>query len=424
MKVYIRPDANYFNTVKYVLKIIEKNQNIKFEYVKSSEVADVFWDHTNQGSQITSQQFHQILKGNRSNLVHSFLFKKRPAILDSRGNKDIIATIFYMINCLQEYNCGDDDLDHFGRFKFESSYQFRFNNIEENLVQQNIDQFLKEQNIKSSKKKSTFFISHDIDAIYGSFLQDGFWALKNMRLGVILTLIMNELIRKPHWKNIDKIIKINNEFDVKSTFFWLVNKGRGIASTKNADYNVNRERELIQLVDKSGFVNGLHKSCSEMSINAELEKGNLSSTYNRYHFLRFLPRKDWKKISDSKINFDCSLGFAERYGFRNSYGIPFQPFNIEENQPYDFVEAPLNFMDRTFHKYMNTPSDKIAKIIIDFFEKNSYNCLFSLLWHNIYFTNYKYNSFLREYKKVMGYIYENKIESMNPKQIIEQYTLT
>jgi hypothetical protein len=62
------------------------------------------------------------------------------------------------------------------------------------------------------------------------------------------------------------------------------------------------------------------------------------------------------------------LGFAEHYGFRNSYGKAFQPFDISSNKPFDFVEAPLNFMDTTFHQYIKMPSSKIGDIIIEFYE--------------------------------------------------------
>ncbi len=424
MNVYIKPNTNYFYPVLYVLKIIEKNLQVKFRLVDSVEEADVLWDHLNKKTQVISQQFYDLLKKDKSKLAHSILFKNSPEILDEEGNKDIAATIFYMINCLQEYAAKEDDLDQYGRYKFESSYQSRFNVIEKNLVQHNIDQFVKEFKIKGSKRKSAFFVSHDIDTIYGSFMQDGYWAVKNLRIDVVLKLLSNLLISKPHWRNIDKILKINTEYDVRSTFFWLVNKGYGTNNIKNADYDIKNEQALIRLIEESGFTNGLHKSSSEMSLNDELQKGNFNSTYNRYHFINFSPVTDWKKISDSKIDFDSSLGFAERYGFRNSYGTSFQPFNIEENKPYDFIEAPLNFMDGTFHKYMKIPSHNIANIIIDFFEKNAYNCLFTLLWHNTYFTDYKYNSFLDEYKKIMGYIYETKIDTLSPDSIINESKLS
>ena len=77
-------------------------------------------------------------------------------------------------------------------------------------------------------------------------------------------------------------------------------------------------------------------------------------------------------------------------------------------------------MDRTFHKYKNTPTDRIGDTIIDMFEKNTKNCDFSLLWHNNYFTDYKYNSFIKEYKKIITFIYESKIQCVSPNELVEK----
>jgi len=91
---------------------------------------------------------------------------------------------------MQEYFVNKDAVDSFGRFKYEASYQSKFKNIDQNLVQNEIDKFCLKWNISVVKERSTFFISHDIDTIYGSFFQDGLWAAKRMKIGVLLNLII------------------------------------------------------------------------------------------------------------------------------------------------------------------------------------------------------------------------------------------
>jgi len=424
MNIFIKEKTNYYAPIKYVLKLIEKNRNVEFQFINNVHKADIIWDHENEISEYFNYEFYESLEKNIENLKHRNIFSDSVVIKDEESNKtDYVTTIFYLINCIQELNPSEEELDQFNRFKYTSSLQHKFEVIEENLVEQLMDKFCEKHQIKGSKRNSRFFISHDIDTIYGSFLQDGFWALKKMKIGVILKLLVFELSRKQHWKNIDKIININDEHDIKSTFFWLVNKGKGTQNVKNADYRLRKEAKLLNLVDQSRNTNGLHKSCSTMSINEELQKGNLKSTYNRYHFLNFRTHSDWKKISDSRLNFDCSLGFAEHYGFRNSYGKAFQPFDVLTNEPFDFIEAPLHFMDGTFHKYMKEPTQNIGNTIIDFYSKNKENCDFSLLWHNTYFTDYKYNSFIDEYKKILSFIYESKIECLTPKDLIQENKL-
>jgi len=420
MNVYVRKNTSYYYPIIYVIKIIEKNRNIKFTLIDSVENAKIIWDDKNDNSEVIALDFYNSLSNNLSALNHEKLFSSSPKITCQNNNKDLIATIFYLINCLQEIQPNDEDLDELGRYKYSASCQSRFNIINENLVEKLIDEFCAKHSISGRKNDSVFFVSHDIDNIYGSLLEDGFWALKRMKIGAILNLIIFEITKNPHWRNIDRIIKINNTHDIKSTFFWLVNHGISKNGINNADYKLNEVRDLVDNIEKSNNVNGLHKSSYEMSIDEELIKGNLNTKCNRYHYLKFLPHKDWKKISNSSLNFDASLGFSEQCGFRNSYGKSFQPFDISENKPYDFIESPLHFMDRTFHKYMKTPTDQIGDIIIDMFEKNEKNCDFSLLWHNNYFTDYKYNSFIKEYKKIITFIYESKIQCVSPNELVEK----
>ena len=403
---------------------MEKNIGSSFALCRTPQEADMCWDHKNPSSQPLALEFYESLQQEDEEISKKY-FREVPGIFSDNHEKDAIASIFFMINCLQEYKAPNEQFDRFGRYKYESSYQNRFQIIQQNLVQQEIDAMSERLNLKSSRTDSNFFISHDIDTIYGSFMQDGFWALKNLNIGVIFNLLMYELAGKPHWRNIDRIIKINSEYDVRSTFFWLVNQGPGLHQVMNADYRIKQEQDLLQKVASAGFTNGLHKSSSEHSIDEELEMTGLENcNWNRYHFLKFKSHVDWRKISDSKLDFDASLGFAEHYGFRNSYGKAFQPFDIQSGKPYNFIEAPLNFMDGTFHKYMNLPRNGVARIIIDFFEKNKFNCNFSLLWHNTYFTDYKYHTFLSEYKKVMEFIYENKIQCVTPDELIKSNVLT
>jgi hypothetical protein len=416
--VYVKTGEIYSNVIKYVLKLIEKNQSITFEFQTQKSGTKLIWDHLDSESHYIHIAFYNSIR----NKDFKFKINDTISIVDEKGRIDLIASIFYKVNCLQEFG-NLAELDEYERFKYLSSYQFKFNLIEKNLVQDEINQFLIQHSIEGKNRQSRFFISHDIDTIYGSFLQDGLWAVKNKKVGVVLKLILNEVSGKPHWRNIDKILKISNEYDVYTTFFWLVNQGVGLANIKNSDYKIDKQKDLIDLVEKSGSFNGIHKSCSTDSFETELKKSKLNTTFNRFHFLKFLPEIDWEILSESPIQLDCSLGFAEHYGFRNSYGKAFQPYDVFNDQPYNFIEAPLHFMDTTFHQYLKTPKSKIGGIVIDFYEKNNQNCDFSLLWHNTYFTDYKYNSYLLEYKKILAYIYESKIEVLSPNQIIEENRL-
>ncbi|MCE2712270.1 MAG: hypothetical protein LW688_06990 [Cryomorphaceae bacterium] len=420
MKVYIRKNQAYSNIVTYVLKLIENNGAFTFIVADNPQNAQLIWDHQHEGSEFIAVEFYEEL---RNSQVFKIQFDPTKGIIDGAGNKDMIASIFYMVNCLQELNAPANDFDAIGRYKYEASFQNKHGVITQNLVQKEIDALYEKWHIIPKKQKSVFFLSHDIDTLYGSFLQDGFWAVKNFKPLVILKLLFMELMRRPHWRNLDRIVRLHDEHDVRSTFFWLVNKGRGESGIMNADYDLSKEKSLIELVQTSNNANGLHKSCSSMDIDAELEKSKLETGFNRYHFLNFRTHSDWKNIEDSKLSFDASLGFAEHFGFRNSYGKAFQPYNVEQDKPFSFVEAPLHFMDGTFHKYMHFPAENIAETIIEEYSQNPYNCDFSVLWHNTFFTDYKYGQYLTQYKRLLEFISEEKIDCLTPDEIIKKSSI-
>ena len=182
MKVYLKERTNYYFPVRYVLKIIEKNQSVRFTWVERPEAADLCWDDTHPASQPLALSFYDALATDDPDLRHATIFQEAPVIRTSSEEKDPIATVFYLINCLQEFNADQTQLDAFGRFAYQSSYQYRFGNIQENLVQREIDQFVKQHALSGVARKSTFFVSHDIDSLYGSWLQDGFWALRRLNI--------------------------------------------------------------------------------------------------------------------------------------------------------------------------------------------------------------------------------------------------
>lgn len=339
--------------------------------------------------------------------------------------EDELLTAFYLINCLQEYNT--TSLDAIGRFKFEGSHQQRFQKTEQNFVTLLFERYFKKYlpNVLANRveEKSSFFLSHDIDSLYGAFLQDGKAALKRGRLDIIAKLILNTAILQPDWFNIDKIMNIESEYDLRSTFFWIVNKGRVNQSLTNADYDIRSKKmqETISSVTGKGNYIGLHKSISNETFNEEIAKLNKHIVINRNHYLRFTLPKHYKDLENSNIRIDCSLGYAEHYGFRNSLAVPFVPFNLQEAKPYSFLEIPLNVMDGTFQKYMQVSAEDTSRRIIEFIEKNKTNSVISVLWHNHFFSSYRFRGFFEPYKDVLAYIKENKFEAKSPGQLFNKY---
>ncbi|MGZ3885334.1 MAG: hypothetical protein ACXVPD_14415, partial [Bacteroidia bacterium] len=228
--------------------------------------------------------------------------------------------IFYLVNSLGEYKPAKDALDEVGRLKFERSVQFQ-TGIENNIVLQRLIETYKNYPVLNSAltlshHKSYFFLSHDIDSLYGSTLQDGLWALKKGRADVVLKVLFNMLMQKPEWFNIDLIMKTESAHDFKSTFYWLVNKGKIDKRQTNSDYDISGKKVVnaIKNVKSNGFENGLHKSISKDTFAEELKKAPFRAIGNRYHYLKFSLPSAYKDIKSAGLKVDASLGFAEHYG--------------------------------------------------------------------------------------------------------------
>jgi hypothetical protein len=338
------------------------------------------------------------------------------------GSIDFLYTAFYLVNSLQEYN--DQDKDELGRFKYKNSHQCQLNTIQQNIVQRCFDEISRLAGHTTSSFKSKFFLSHDIDAVYGAILEDGFNTIKRGRIDQFLGLLLNVAVGKPDWLNIDKVLKIESEYDCRSVFYWIVNKGRINQREVNADYSFQSSKiqKYYRMVEESGWENGIHKSISSDTFAQEFQKFGKIPLGNRYHYLKYSLPKAYHDIETAGLKLDASLGFAEESGFRNNYGLPFNPYNFSERRPFSFVEVPLHVMDRTFFQYQKINPQEAGKRIISFFEKNNTNCVLSVLWHNNFFSEYKFKGYLKLYKNILAYIKENNHSTITQQEIIQQYS--
>ena len=362
--------------------------------------------------------------------AHQFYFDAIPAIQHEDGAIDYLGSCFYIINCIQEYAA--QKTDTVGRFPYAESFQHKFKCIEKPLVNHYFEALYNQlsivkENFDLPRKKSVVFLSHDIDSLYRSKYQDGFYALKTMNVGGVLQIILNELRGRPAFFNMRGIVRLLEKYNAKSTFFWLVN--RGLASTefvgkkiKNSDYDINnkRVREVMSWIAERGFENGVHKSISRDSYDQEIEKLGVACVSNRNHYLRFQLPEHFNLLEESAIQIDYSLGFAETPGFRNGYSLPFNPYNFTTQQPYEIMIVPLHVMDTTFRVYMKLPLSETKARIHEFVRANQYNAVLNILWHNSYFTPYKYGGYKEIFESVLELLGELGVESVLSDDILSE----
>ncbi len=423
MHVFIESDTLYDKEINYTFNLFAKNKELKYKIADKKSGADLIISHSEDADIRISKSFYENLK--KGKYLHTDIFKDKCEFIDPQGYIDYLSTAFYIVNCLQEYGDSDDDI--FGRFKYKNSLQFKFGNVRLNIVQVLFDKLWisteKLSKLNVTNYKSEIYLSHDIDTIYGSLLQDSFFSIKKFRPDLLFLVFLENILNRPSWFNIDKIMKIENEFEFTSTFYWLVNKGKTEYGLNNSDYDINSVRiiKTILAVNDSKWENGLHKSASEEPFKNELAKLPCSVIGNRYHYIKFKPHKNFPEIENAGLKLDASLGFADAPGFRNGYGRPFHPFNLKERRPYDFLEVPLNIMDTTYFNYLKYDSQKFTDDVIDFVELNSYNAVISVLFHNNFISSFKYKNYFNAFKKLLSFFYESGFKSISQRNILERY---
>ena len=438
MRIYIQQNQPFSAPIRWVFDLVATNKQTIFTYVNSVENADFTVSLYSDSDVYLDLDFYKKLNENAFNDLNNYFASNKItspqppsnyplSIIHYPSKRDYFAPIFYFVNCLQEYNSKEFDIHK--RFPFSSSWQARTGTITENTVQKLINLFFENQpkfkHLVAKSRESSVFLTHDIDGLYSAWKTEGLWAAKNLRLYKLLHLIYLEAIRRPAWFNIDTILKLHSEYDIRSTFFFLTEKGWNTEGVFHADYDVNtpKIRQLFDNIHAQKSEIGLHKSAFNHSdFNTEFSK--LPSSVlksNRYHFLKFQLPDAWQTMEKAGVQLDASLGFAEQYGFRNSYGLPFHPYDFEKKQAMNLLVTPLNIMDGTMECYMKMPTSEIAKTIISYLENNRKDAILSILWHNREFTPFKFEAYLDIYKQVLTYLYETKMKTVTASEIVKMY---
>ncbi len=434
MRIYIQQNQPFSAPIRWVFDLLATNKQTVFEYVPSIENADFTISIYSDSDVYLDLDFYRNLNNLSTNndnalpIPTSLSMTNYPLSLENYPSKtDYLTPIFYLVNCLQEYDSTEFDIHK--RFQFSSSWQAKTGTITENTIQKFINNFFENQPkfkyLASKSRESSVFLSHDIDGLYSAWKTEGLWAAKNLRADKLLYLIYLEAIRRPAWFNIDDILKLHSEYDIRSTFFFLTEKGWNTEGVFHADYDVNAPKiqQLFDRIYAQKSEIGLHKSAFNHSdFNAEFSKlptSNIKS--NRYHFLKFQLPDAWQTMEKAGVLLDASLGFAEQYGFRNSYGLPFHPYDFEKKQAMNLIVTPLNIMDGTMECYMKMPTSEIAKIIISYLDNNRKDCILSILWHNREFSPFRFEAYLDIYKQVLTYLREMKMKTVTASEIVKMY---
>ena len=313
--------------------------------------------------------------------------------LSFNGNKDLVASVFYVLTRMEEYNCCSYD-DH-DRFPFSHSILKKYEWVEQAVCDRwasyIIVDLLKVEVVKS---KVEIIPTFDIDNTYAFKLKSG----KRRALSKLKDVVKLDAKRitkrksvengeKDPYDTFDKIIEVGKQFSGVKVFWLIASEG---SKDRNVPIENIQHRKLIKRVAQSVEVN-IHPSYGSflnasqvMSERDGLESITGSSIVrSRQHFLRFQLPKSYRDLIDAGIRNDYSMGFAENVGFRSGTARAHNWFDLERNEVTELTLHPFTYMDGTLLEYMSlTPEESKRRIQKLYAEIQNFGGDFIFLWHN------------------------------------------
>ena len=313
--------------------------------------------------------------------------------LSFNGNKDLVASVFYVLTRMEEYNCYSYD-DH-DRFPFSHSILKKYEWVEQAVCDRwasyIIVDLLKVEVVKS---KVEIIPTFDIDNTYAFKLKSG----KRRALSKLKDVVKLDAKRitqrksvengeKDPYDTFDKIIEVGKQFSGVKVFWLTASEG---SKDRNVPIGNIQHRKLINRVAQSVEVN-IHPSYGSflnasqvMSERDGLESITGSSIVrSRQHFLRFQLPKSYRDLIDAGIRNDYSMGFAENVGFRSGTARAHNWFDLERNEVTELTLHPFTYMDGTLLEYMSlTPEESKRRIQKLYAEIQNFGGDFIFLWHN------------------------------------------
>ena len=368
-----------------------------------------------------------------------------------RFHHDLIKSAFFLLSGYQEWELREKN-DAYHRLPYELSVQYKLNLIHKPLVNYYfkwiIDGLLHYCDHHSIALESRrifgrmgLFLSHDIDLLryddtrkvahrlaqLAGFRRREYGASKLIKsvsqsLGRVFRLLPQE---NPYW-SFAKILNTERHFGFTSSWYFL----KKVGGVFDADYRWD-DSDVAQMIGRLSALGqevGLHgslkSSTNEGQFTDELyymEEMGIKVRGVRMHFLSFKQPDTIGYMEQLGVEYDTSLGFSRMEGFRHSYCHPFRLFDHRHGRMSQVWEIPLVAMDTTLLEHRKMSFDDIFNALEPLLDEvSSFGGVFSLLWHNSTFDEYKHPGILKFYEDLHLYFSQYSPLSLRGVDIVER----
>ncbi len=415
--IKIKIPNNNINERKYILDIIF-NEFLGLKY----------------SLEIGSQDYEINLDNKKILTIKDTFFNKYPKDLEylklenipsAIEEIDIFAASFFMLTRWEEYVNKNRDIHD--RFPANESLAFREGFLDRPVVNEYLEvlktELLKLDNgLVFKKYEYNLLVTHDVDAplMYTSFKNHCKASILDVLQRRDINLLINRNIgyiktkffkKKDPFDTFDCLMNLSEKHRLKSYFFFM---GKGLTGYDNMYKSSDKFiGKLVKKIKDRGHYVGIHPTYDAYDNveqfkkeKNELEK-NLATEiiFGREHYLRFEVPTTWQIWEENGMEWDSTLSYADKEGFRCGVCYEYSVFNILTRQKLNLKEKPLIVMEGSFTTYQKdmSPKEMEYKIFNLINRVKKYNGEFVFLWHNSNF----YTDEWEEYK----YIYERILKT-------------
>ena len=347
---------------------------------------------------------------------------------------DILGLTYWMLNRIEEI--GRTDLDNHSRFPATASHAYKHGYLERPIVDEwlyilgQVIQYtwpaleLKQHNFNMK-------ISHDVDRPTRYGFRDAKGLLRAMGGDFLRDKKLNVLWQAPYIRLTTK--SCLNKQDPYNTFDWIMDNSEaaGLVSAfyficggkhaNDADYNIEHPviRNLMRKIYARGHEIGLHPSYETYKkpelIKEELERLRIVCQEEgiqqqiwggRMHYLRWQHPITLQAWNDAGLDYDSTLSYADRPGFRCGTCFEYLGFNPVTQEILKIRIRPLIAMECTIisSQYLGLGlTDNAQQKLINLKSTcEKVSGAFTILWHNSEIINDKQ-------KYLLGAVLENKL---------------
>jgi hypothetical protein len=192
------------------------------------------------------------------------------------------------------------------------------------------------------------------------------------------------------------LMDVSEQNGLASAFYFLATAGT--ASPHDPPYTLDDPwiRALLRRVHERGHELGFHagfetyqdpdrtvEEFERLRRAAERDGVRQDEWGGRQHYLRWENPTTWSNWERAGLDYDTTLAFADRVGFRAGTCHEYRAYHLLERRPLRLRERPFQVMDATVFEYMALSPEAAHEAIVALArECRRYGGILSLLWHN------------------------------------------